>query len=189
MIAELHDHSVQWDRPNGFARRVFDWRRTVAYLDQIQTLVEDGKIPEAFFATYQQAANALKTVMESIPKTSETWGLIHGDFMEDHYVFREGKIHPIVFAYCRFGYLLYDLAIPCMHLSPEARRGILDGYGSIRRLSDGHQRIIEIFLIAEALHGIAFHGGKPEEAEWLKRAAPRLERMCRKYLAGDSILF
>lgn len=85
---------------------------------------------------------------------------IHGDFGRWNLLWKDGQLTGLVdFDQCRRDAQLCDLAplfMPFMPLDPRLAAGLLEGYQSIRPLSDGEWELLPGLIRAALLHWVAF---------------------------------
>lgn len=190
LLAALHEHARHWRRPEGFSRISYDLDQLEASFLKMGILVTQGIIDETVYITYQEAVKKMKKEIAECSKSEENFGLIHSDLHESNYVVHQGRVSPIDFSACGFGYYLLDLAETCQHLSRENRRILVHAYGEQRKLPDQADRLLEAFILWAVIRGFAFHSDNPEEREYLSESVPAIaDAWCSKYLQDVRFLF
>lgn len=108
------------------------------------------------------AANA-RTAVLSAPSDSLDFGFCHGDFHGGNLHVYENKVTLFDFEECAFGYRVYDIATFKWDLGFGERRvklwpAFVEGYESIRPLSEPEASLVDTFVIlrelAECAYGI-----------------------------------
>ncbi|MDF5710016.1 MAG: phosphotransferase [Nostoc sp. S4] len=190
LMARLHQHASFWELPLGFTRPKYDWEQLHASLMELRSLVDVGTISIADFAVLETVMQRIGDVMTALEKTRSNWGLIHADLNENNYIFYAGEARAIDFSRCGFGYYLYDIASTLKHLFPENRKSFLSGYHNVRHLSDDYQNILEALFIAAIIDNFAFLTSQPNEHNSLSQDILYVtEKLCSKYLKGETFLF
>ncbi len=74
------------------------------------------------------------------------WGIVHGDLQDlNYHLSAENKITLFDFDLCGYGWRGYDLAYYVTRLPEPLRQAALDGYGSVRPISDAERAMIPTF--------------------------------------------
>jgi Ser/Thr protein kinase RdoA (MazF antagonist) len=117
MVGRLHAFAAGWQPPEGFERFVWDWEGLLGGRDFGSTVDElvasmPGHLQEPFQIVSQEA----RAVMEALGKGPDAYGMVHGDMYPENVLFKAGKVFPIDFEDCGFGYWLWDIAVAlCLH--------------------------------------------------------------------------
>ena len=191
LMAQLHQHSQQWQPPQNFIRPSYDRTRLQAALSNLQSAIAQELISIEHFV---RLGNAVAQIESRIPallaQTPETWGLIHADLHSGNYLLHNEEFRPIDFALCGFGYYLYDVASALQYLSPTTRSNFFEGYQSLQNLPEHYLPITESFFIMAVLDVMAFHVSNPLEHEWLAETVKDVaDHHIASYLEGKSFLF
>ncbi|KGM13744.1 phosphotransferase enzyme family protein [Cellulomonas bogoriensis] len=139
--ALLHDHARRWDKPHGFTR--FTW----AYTDMVgpgsrwgrwEDAVGEGS--EADAALLRSAQERALELLGDLPRTRETWGVIHADLRPSNVMTDGERLTIIDFDDCGFGYFLYDYAAALSFVehepyAPAMARAWVAGYQEVAPLS------------------------------------------------------
>ena len=96
------------------------------------------------FEILDQAVQFYRTEVAAV-KSSETWGLVHGDFKCGNCVIQGDRISPIDLDWCCFGYYLADVgwSFVIHDMSRALREVFLDGYDQQVPLGENAIRLIE----------------------------------------------
>ncbi|ADM08525.1 homoserine kinase [Parvularcula bermudensis HTCC2503] len=134
----------------------------------------NGMGPRAWQALYDKIRPGLDRYGESVPneigeatrRLSEAWsapsslptGTIHADYFPDNVFFSRGKVSGIIdFYFACTDYLAYDLAIAALSWMPEDddapahARAMIDGYSTVRPLTEEEHAALPLFFEAAAL--------------------------------------
>jgi Ser/Thr protein kinase RdoA (MazF antagonist) len=165
-MARLHETGTRFRPPDDFARGRLDnlcgkprgMSETVARSqkdnpeDEAKAVdlvtrfcsLEDGRRVEKLIGM-------IRKVQLELGRDKETFGLIHGDFHQENYFFHQGQVRAIDFYDCGYGHYLYDLAVTLFNLDGHAnksnlKKGLLEGYRSVRSLSREHEAYLDVFM-------------------------------------------
>jgi amicoumacin kinase len=101
-LGQIHALSTDYV-PSGRFRR-FAW-------DEDKLLLEAGEfLPKSEKAVWH-AYGELREWLQDNPQSKGTYGLIHGDFGETNYRYRDDQLNIFDFDDCRYHWFVYDLAI------------------------------------------------------------------------------
>lgn len=159
-IAHMHNISVGWTPPAGFARHAWDfdgffganptWGRfeTSPFLD--------GPRRDLVLQARDKAAKAL-SAHECSPRN---FGIIHADLVRENVLIHDGAVRIIDFDDCGFGWHMYDLAVALYQNREEAiypliEAALLEGYRQERELTPLDIAALPLFA---ALRAFAFLG-------------------------------
>ena len=105
----------------------------------------------------QQIAGPLRESIVNLGIDGDGWGVIGGDFHGGNSHVEGDEITFFDFDQCGYGWRAYDLAV-LMHnarlggMPTELIAPYLDGYRSVRPLSDAEERSLDLFTIARRIH-------------------------------------
>jgi Ser/Thr protein kinase RdoA (MazF antagonist) len=165
LTAGLQQHSANWIRPDGLARRrvdnLFCLRQDQD--DQFDETVAARAVQVVAAVTTPQNGKLVETVikkvwavLQDLGEGSDTFGLIHADLHQWNYLFCNGRAGVIDFDDCGFGHWLYDLAVTlyCLQGHPDyanLREAFLAGYRRSRPLSTQHEALLGTFMALRTL--------------------------------------
>lgn len=150
----------------------FTTSRKRSHLD-LQGLLETSMIyirnhmehrPDAL-RTIEKIAQDARTAVLAVPEESLNIGICHGDLHGGNLHVHDGKVTHFDFEECAFGYRVYDIATfkwgSCLG-SDELRAKrwpvFMEGYESIRPISESERSLVDSFVIlrelAETAYGI-----------------------------------
>ncbi len=189
LMAQLHQHSNQWQLPQNFVRPAYDKNRLKATLSELHPAVSQGLISAENYNLLEVAACQVQNIIETLGQTQDVWGLIHADLHESNYLLYNEEIRPIDFARCGFGYYLYDVASSLQHLLPTVRSSFFEGYQTLRKLPENYLQITESFFIMALIEVLSFHVKNPQEYEGISETVKEVAREhIPPYLKGESFL-
>jgi len=197
IMAQLHNHAERWCPPKGLSKRSFDWKGL--FSDDVGAGLANSEawslLPHRYIKPYKAVAQKVKRLMDNWGKTSDVYGLIHGDCGVDaNVLFWRGEARPIDFDGSGFGYYAYDLSLALEHcwddvLYPQYRTALIDGYNEYRSLSDVQLKHMNLFLAAfyvyMGLWTTAINQVNPKSADRsyrIKRWQDRGLKFIRQYL-------
>lgn len=150
--ARLHQHVETWQPPRGFTRKVWDfdsafgnqplwgdWRRALG-------LSADGE------ALLQTALDKLEERLATYGKAKDRFGLIHADLRLANLLQHDEGLGVIDFDDCGYSWFIYDFASAISFhelnpIVPDLQKAWLEGYQSIRELSDTDIDMIPDFIM------------------------------------------
>ena len=190
LMAQLHQHSQQWQIPQNFIRPSYDCDRFKAALAALYPAISQGLISTENFNILELAVRQIQEMMETLEQTQEAWGLIHADLHDGNCLSLGDELRPIDFARCGFGYYLYDVASTIQYLPPAVRSSFFEGYQTIQRLPKNYIRIVEGCFIMAIVDVQSFHVNNPQEHEGVSATVKDVTKEhIPLYLQGESFLF
>ncbi|WP_313027101.1 phosphotransferase enzyme family protein [Pseudomonas lopnurensis] len=167
--ARLHQHSRSWQRPQGFARKVWnfdtiigeraywgDWRNALG-------LTAEGR------EVLERTQALLREQTEAYGMAAERFGLVHCDMRLANLLVDGERLTVIDFDDCGFSWFVYDFAACLSFLEEDPRVGEflaawLGGYRSVAPLSEEDERVIPTFLMLRRMQltaWVASHAETP----------------------------
>ena len=190
LLAALHRHASAWSIPPGFVRPSYDSAFVEQVARNLQPGVAAGVIEPADHDALQNALATASAAIAALPRTPETWGIIHNDLHPDNCLIAESEVCPIDFSLCGFGAYLFDLATSLGSLAVGLRRPLLAAYDAQRGLPEHAIHLIEAFFIISRLSSYGFALPDGEQHAWLRRRIPQVvETICLPFVRGESFLF
>jgi Ser/Thr protein kinase RdoA (MazF antagonist) len=158
--AALHEHTLRWRVPDGFARPRVDALTSAAKAACVRDVEpipaeEDGRAALALIEEHAGPGHA-ETVASALAAVRAATGasaastLIHGDLHTENVLFKGGTARAIDFDDCGWGLLAYDLAVTVNELRDhpryaQLRHALLDEYARHRPLPPRIEEDIEAF--------------------------------------------
>ncbi|WP_310831401.1 phosphotransferase enzyme family protein [Paenibacillus pedocola] len=189
LMSALHQHSMQWEIPEGFVRPVYHVESLMSSLAQLHKQISSGLLTDEQFTLLESTARRITEVIGQQPLTPEHWGIIHSDLHESNYVFHHQDPRPIDFSACGYGFYLFDIAETFLHLLPDNRKAFISAYKQHHQLPADYVNLLESYFIWAILRNFAFLSVNPLEHEDLSRTIPYvIGHYCQKYLNGEPFL-
>ena len=199
LIAQLHNHSEQWEMPEGFTRHSLDLE---GLLGDSPWWTQYWKMPEMSqeqSKTIIAARDRLRTILLEQGVSSQTYGIIHGDLLPQNILVHDSVLSPIDFDDCAFGYHLYDISVALINVSaetnfPEILDSFICEYRKHRDFSDQMLQTLPLFILIRQFMSIGwfnsrvptalvFGSGKViERGEYLVPAIDRAVHECNRLL-------
>jgi Ser/Thr protein kinase RdoA (MazF antagonist) len=155
MMARLHAFTAGWQPPDGFERPHWDWAGQLGgreFRRPVEELV--ASMPDHLREPFQTVSAKAREVMATLGKGPDAYGLIHADMYPENVLFKAGRVFPIDFEDCGFGYWMWDIAI-ALCLWPWTkdwywkRDAFLDGYAQVRTLPESQLEQLDLFMAAQ----------------------------------------
>lgn len=158
LVARLHQHAAQWDRPELFSRLHLD---TAAYFDGIPEMGTCEEAEQIARSTSGAVGKQLQRVVRAAHVLRE-WGhdryaaldcgtrplLIHADLHLGNVVFSGREVCPIDFDDSAFSHPMIDLAVVLRRSSAEHRHAAVAGYRSVQALPEEWVQALPVFICA-----------------------------------------
>lgn len=176
LMATLHKHAASWQIPLNFSRPSYSTahlKETAERLSHLSFLTDEDR------QNVLDASAKIQQLLDTLEKTSETWGIIHSDLHEENYITNGEHLHAIDFSCCGFGYYLFDLAEPLLHLTPENRKQFIQFYQQQHSDYTVDLKLLEAFFLWQVLRNFSFLSQNEEELEELSKTIPRV---CEKFI-------
>jgi Ser/Thr protein kinase RdoA (MazF antagonist) len=172
IVGKLHQFASQWYLPAGFVRP----RRDITYFQKaFQTLapaVEDKRISYKDYKCLETSLGLLTGMMQTLRRSHQTEGILHGDLHKGNFLYRAGEIRLIDFSMCCTGNFMFDLGICFSDMNPALHPFFLEGYRQYMHLPFNYAFMIEAFFIGSMLGTFSFWIDNPAAQEDLVRKAP-----------------
>lgn len=154
--ARLHRHVENWQEPDGFTRKTWDfdsafgdnplwgdWREALG-------LTADGK------ALLEHALERLKTRLSAYGKGRDRFGLVHADLRLANLLQSETGLGVIDFDDCGYSWFIYDFAAAISFhelnpIVPDLTSAWLEGYAAVRTLSPDDIEMVPDFIMFRRL--------------------------------------
>ncbi len=170
-MARLHESNARFLPPHGFARgrldnlcgkpRGISEGHTRSLTDNTEDQAKAIELVTTFAspedgARVKKLIGMIRKAQLELGHSSDTFGLIHGDFHQENYFFHQGQVRAIDFDDCGYGHYLYDLAVTLFNIDghenkSELKKSLLEGYCSVRPLSKEHEAYLDVFTYLREL--------------------------------------
>jgi Ser/Thr protein kinase RdoA (MazF antagonist) len=156
LMAQLHEHASNWQRPDGFTRRHRDWDGMFGDAAGFEFPAAElwEAIPKPFRKSFEQVARWIKQVTGDLGKGSDAYGLVHADLdVNTNILYKAGEARAIDFDDCCFAYWLHDIAFalgPWQGITQQhwVQQVFLEGYAEVRFLPDKQLKYLDLFMAA-----------------------------------------
>ena len=158
-LAQMHKDSNGFKTPYQRNQLDLPW-----LIDDSLVVIND------YISNHTEALKLIKSIADkaraavlAAPNDSLDFGLCHGDFHGGNLLINSKKVTHFDFEECAFGYRVYDLATFKWDIGFNERRlnqwpAFVQGYESVRPLSESESSLIDTFVIlrelAESAYGI-----------------------------------
>lgn len=187
VLGQIHRHSHQWSLPDDFVRPESESEDLLENLSRIRQAVDDGRIRSSDFEVLEQTVNRFQTDVLALGKTSQSWGLLHGDFSVGNCVILGNEVRPIDFDWCCFGYYAGDLGWALFRdMGASLRQALLDGYEQYFELPSNALQTIGGFFLESHIRILSWEARSPRAD--LAYVPHLVAGGCKKYLDGASFL-
>ncbi len=170
--AGLHRHAAQWRRPEGFARKTWDFAATVGP----EALWGDWRAALGLSASgkalLEHTAARLERALRDLGQHPDRFGLIHADLRLANLLLDKGEIAVIDFDDCGFGWHGFDFAAAISFIEtdpsiPDLKAAWIEGYRTVSELPSVTETALDTFVMLRRLQltaWVASHAETPEAA-------------------------
>src|SRR5688572_20183166 len=172
IVGRMHHFASQWRLPGGYTRP----RRDILYfkraLRALSPAVEDKRISYQDYKRLEASVDILTRLMQSLQKTRQTDGIVHGDLHKGNFLYHQGQMRLIDFSYCAIGNFMLDLGICFSDMHPAFYPLFLKSYQHFMALPPDHAVLIEAFFLGSMVASFSFWIDLPEAQEEFVRKVP-----------------
>ena len=163
IAARMHAHAVSWQRPPGFERLRWDHAHMLGARPNWGDWRAGPALGPARLALLDRLSATLRRRLDAYGADPGRFGLIHADLRLANLLLDGDQTYVIDFDDAGFGWFLYDLATALSFMEerpdvPELVAAWLEGYCSLRPLSQDDEREIPTFLMLRRLLVLAWIG-------------------------------
>lgn len=156
LAARVHNQSSAWSMPTSFTRHAWDEEGLLGENPFWGPFWELAKLDDADRLLIGKARAKASVELASIGKASQSYGLIHADFVPENLLKRGDQLMLIDFDDAGFGWHMFELATALyFHLDapyyPSIRDALIAGYRSQRPLADEEWERLPLFLLLRSL--------------------------------------
>ncbi|MDR1634711.1 MAG: phosphotransferase [Bifidobacteriaceae bacterium] len=167
--ALFHQQARAWTLPRGFRRFTWDIDDMVGPSCRWGRWETVARLPDSELALLTRAQELALTLLEDLPKNSETWGLIHADLRPANVLVAGDKLTVIDFDDSGFSYYLYDYAaaltlVEHHSYAPAMATEWMAGYQEVTPLSSKEILHASALSMVRRLQGLGWTGGHREDA-------------------------
>jgi Ser/Thr protein kinase RdoA (MazF antagonist) len=158
LAARLHEHV--WAEPSGFTRHAWDAEGLVGESPLWGRFWDYDALTDSQRDLLLAARRRARADLATLGRDPSTYGLIHADLVPENLLDEDGRLKLIDFDDAGYGWYLFELATALyFNLGrpryAEIRRGLLEGYRSVRPLSASEEALLPLFLF---LRGTTYLG-------------------------------
>ena len=168
MLAKLHQTSSLWQSSMKVSLEDYQASDLLVEVKQLHKMVGAHMISSTQFETMEQAVQAIIQIADLLGTDPQVYGPIHGDLHQENVLFYENDVRPIDFDALRNSYYLFDLGTTLYHIlhqSVDFRKALIDGYSSVRALSDSESQFLEAFVTWSAMDNLSFQSTIPRQVK------------------------
>ena len=170
LVARLHRHAEGWEPPSWFDRPSFDEHGLIGSAAVIGDYRNVEVAPEDR-SLFDEAAGSIRREVTSLSKHPSTFGLIHGDFLDNNLLFAGSAAGLVDFDDAGWGWYMYDLGTVRYRgkalVDEESWLELfLSGYAEHRQFPVGELELLPVFLAVRALAMVGWlhtHGAYGEK--------------------------
>lgn len=178
LAARVHNQASGWVAPEGFSRHAWD----AAGLAGANPFW--GRFWELEAATagerdlLMRGRDRVFEELSALPKSSDTYSLIHADFAPENLMVNGDFVRLIDFDDAGFGWHLFELATSLYFIMDEpyfdaARAALIEGYRMHRSLTDAELTKLPLFFLARGLTYVGWVHTR-QETETARELTPML---------------
>ncbi|GGJ36365.1 phosphotransferase enzyme family protein [Deinococcus roseus] len=182
IMATLHHRQQGFERAEGFTRPwpTQDHLRHSWYRIQHNAHLQQEDI-ERIEALLARRTGFRYRSRDDLPES----GLIHGDFKLQNYVLNRGKLRIVDFDHLQHNSFLYDIAVAFTSIhDPKLKHRFLEGYQSVAPLPGNLEDGLNRAYLEATIHRIGAHHRVLRCPEWIRKEAPLLVKLARRYEQG-----
>ena len=155
LTAQLHNQAEAWPQPTGFVRHAWDREGLVGPEPLWGRFWEAAVLGVGERRLIDRARAQLHEDLTAYGRPPRRYGLIHADLNLDNMLFDRGRVIPLDFDDCGFGWHLFDLSTvwTLFHgsdLAEAMRSGVVEGYRRERDLPDEELAHMPLFELGRA---------------------------------------
>ena len=168
VCAAIHNQSIAWAPPAGFARHAFDVPGYVGEAPFWGRFWEVPCLQPAQREILTRARDQIEIILSDYGTDGGTYSLIHADLHPHNILVGEaGALHVIDFDDSGFGWHQYELAVALFSYMEEPwfdaiTEALLAGYRSVRGFDERAVELLPLFLLIRALVMIGWIWDRPE---------------------------
>jgi len=167
IAAKMHDHSSRWTRPPGFERFTWDFETTLGSVARWGRWRDGLGMDSTRIELFGRTAHLISSRLARYGTAPDRFGLVHGDLRLANLLLHEDEVKVVDFDDCGFSWYMYDVAAVVSfyeHLPvvPELIQHLLQGYRTVRAVSEAEENEIPTFLMLRRLLLVAWVGSHPE---------------------------
>jgi Ser/Thr protein kinase RdoA (MazF antagonist) len=182
-LAQLHNFSNNWVIPQPFIRPIYDIEKYRNLTDRLQYGVEINLFTSKQYDVILDTMKYIKIIFDRTPKVNNNWGIIHADLQGGNIIVNNDTVISIDFGFAGYGYYLFDMGVTLTSFNINHRKKVLEGYKTLRTLSEEDELLISASFILAIFGGFGFVVNNQKTHEWIQRRMPYVtQKYCRALL-------
>ncbi len=170
LAANCHLHAINWDKPTPFERLIWDVKAIFGDTPTWGNWRDAPEVTPTIRETLERVEKCIKQRLLNYGNSEDRFNLIHADMRLANLLVDQYGTRVIDFDDCGFGWLMYDFAASISFIEndpriPEYKRAWLEGYQSIRILSEEDTDEIDTFIMLRRMALLAWIGSHIEAPE------------------------
>lgn len=195
LLGHLHDHAQRWPEAATLQRPVWDTEGLFGPGCSFGDPRTAPGLSPRDLALIEDVRAQLIAALDALPRTPDTFGLVHCDLHLGNVLFADAQACPIDFDDCCHSWLMHDLGISwhVMNRYPDhtdtLRDALLDGYTTVRTLPPDALDQLTLFSRTREvvmLGWIASRADNPRLAAHLPRVRERVVGLCAAWTSPQS---
>jgi len=169
ITAAIHNQSMRWKEPAGFARRRLDLEGLLGEAPHWGRFWEHADLTGAEKKSLLRARDSVHDALSAYGETPDNFSLIHADLHPENFVYNGGELALIDFDDSAYGWHMYDIAAALIEDRFAAdfdrlRAALLEGYREHRPLAQADVDMLSVFLLVRGMAIIGWFHQRPEHA-------------------------
>lgn len=183
LAAALHAHAAGWRPPAGFARHAWDEHGLAGRKPLWGRFWELPSLDREQRALLIEARDRLFAELAALPKTPDSYGLIHADLLPENVLVCGDRLRVIDFDDCGYGWHLFEIVTALYAVEGEpwyadACDAFIKGYRARRPLDQAALAGLPLFFLARALTDVGWMHTRAETENARRSTAARVASAC-----------
>ena len=190
IMARLHMQSIQWHKPTGFKRLVWNHHNMVGQQGYWGAWSDVAGLSKSDIELIEQVLDIIARQLTYYGKAPDRYGLIHADLRLTNLLMHEEGTRVIDFDDCGLGWFMHDAAAAISFyehhpLRDEWLKNWLLGYQSVRALTAHDLTILPVMIMQRRIQLLAWVGSHSDTEmaqslgdDWINETV----RLCREFL-------
>jgi Ser/Thr protein kinase RdoA (MazF antagonist) len=181
LMARIHQHGCDWERPRSFTRPAWDAEALVGKQPRWGPVDPQGAFAPDDRAALEACRAEVASRLAALGKGWDRFGLIHGDLgFENALVIGNGSVVTIDFDDCGASWFIHELAVALYphDRTPglsERREALVQGYRRVRELAEELVGELPTFLMGRRIATLGWVFSRPETVHARRQRQRRLE--------------
>ncbi len=167
LAAQVHNQASNWTPPEGFVRHAWDADGLAGEQPVWGRFWDYGRATPEQQELMLRARETIYERLSRLPKTSESYSMIHADFAPENVLVDGDRVRLIDFDDAGFGWHMFEIATSLYFVREEpayqaAFDAIIDGYRRYRDLDDETLAQLPVLNLARAFAYVGWVHTRPE---------------------------